>query len=220
MTISEQKSLEEVLGYLEGEQKVFLIGCTECASTCLVGGEDDLKEVKRKLEEHGKQVTGLMLGNPGCHLLELKRLLRQHQAEVDAADAFLIYSCGTGSQVAVQAMPDRSVHPGSNTLFLGSVQRFGRFEEFCSACGECILDRTRGICPVTRCSKSLLNGPCGGTSAEGKCEVDPERDCAWMLIYKKLCEKGELDRIKPIMAAKPKRIFPGRRVVERKGAAA
>jgi ferredoxin len=220
VTISEQKTLEEILGYLEGERKVFLIGCTECAATCLVGGEPQLIEFKQQLENNGKQVTGYLLGDPGCHVPELKRLLRQHKEAVEAADGVLVLSCGTGTQAAAQALPEKKVHPGANTKFLGSVQRFGNFEEYCSACGECIIDLTRGICPVTRCSKGLLNGPCGGTTAEGKCEVDAEKDCAWMLIYKRLSQSGELDRLRAFQPVKKTFPKPGKHVVERKGAPA
>jgi len=217
MTISEPKPLEEVLESIAAEKRVFLIGCTDCATVCQVGGEPQLQEWKKTLEEHGHEVTGYLLGEPGCHLLELRRQLRAHQEEVEAADGFLVFSCGTGTQVAVQALPGKSVHPATNTLFLGSVQRFGQFEEFCSACGECILDMTRGICPVTRCAKGLLNGPCGGTSAEGKCEVDPEVDCVWKLIYDQLTAAGAIERVKKMMKAKDNRRRPGRRILVKGG---
>jgi hypothetical protein len=217
MTISEPKPLEEVLASIAGEKKLFLIGCTDCATVVQVGGEPQLLEWKKTLEENGHEVTGYLIGEPGCHLLELKRQLRSMQEAVDAADGFLIFSCGTGTQVAVQALEGKSVHPGSNTLFLGSVQRFGNFAEYCSACGECILDMTKGICPVTRCAKGLLNGPCGGTSAEGKCEVNPETDCAWKLIYDQLKAADAIDRVKKIMEVKNSTPHPGKRVLARGG---
>ncbi|NIM05393.1 MAG: 5,10-methylenetetrahydrofolate reductase [Armatimonadetes bacterium] len=217
MIISEPKSLEQILASIEGENKVFLIGCTECATVCQVGGEPQVLEWKKTLEENGHEVTGHLIAEPGCHLLELKRQLRARQAEVDAADGFLIFSCGTGAQVAAQALAGKSVHPATNTVFLGSVQRFGQFAEFCSACGDCILDITKGICPVTRCAKGLLNGPCGGTSEDGKCEVDPETDCAWKLIYDQLSAEGALDRVKKMMEARDVRRKPGRRVLARGG---
>ncbi len=223
MTISEPKPLEEVLASVATEKRLFLIGCSDCATVVQVGGEPQLLEWKKNLEENGHEVTGYLIGEPGCHLLGLRKQLREHQAEVEAADGFIIFSCGTGTQVAVQAAGGKPVHPGTNTLFLGSVQRFGQYVEFCSACGECILDMTKGICPVTRCAKGLLNGPCGGTSAEGKCEVDPEVDCAWKLIYDQLKEVGAIDRVKKMMAAKSHSPHPGRRILaaagEKKGGA-
>lgn len=217
MTISEPKPLEEILASVANEKKLFLIGCTDCATVVQVGGEPQLLEWKKTLEENGHEVTGYLVGEPGCHVLELKRQLREHQAELDAADGVVVFSCGTGAQVAVQALPKKPVHPGTNTLFLGSVQRFGQFEQLCSACGDCIIDMTMGICPVTRCAKGLLNGPCGGTSAEGKCEVNAEVDCAWKLIYDQLLAAGAVDRLKKIMAVKNSRPHPGKRVLARGG---
>ena len=215
MTISEPKPLEEILASVDGQKKLFLIGCSDCATVVQVGGEPQLLEWKATLEQNGHEVTGILVGEPGCHLLGLRKQLRMQQEQVDAADGFLIFSCGTGTQVAVQALSDKPVHPATNTLFLGSVQRFGQFAEFCSACGDCILDVTKGICPVTRCAKGLLNGPCGGTSAAGKCEVDPETDCAWKLIYEQLSAAGALDQVKSLMKARDSRRRPGRRVVAR-----
>jgi hypothetical protein len=219
MTISELKKLEEILGYLEGEQRVFLVGCSDCATVCQVGGEDQLKEMKVALEAAGKEVTGYVIGEPGCHLLGLKRQLREHKEAVGAADSLLILSCGTGTQTAVMAV-DKPVHPATNTLFLGQVQRFGQFAELCSACGNCILEETKGICPITRCAKSLLNGPCGGTSAEGKCEADPENDCAWKLIYDRMREAGAVNQLSGYKSPKDHRVRPGRRVSEKGGVAA
>ncbi len=220
MTISKPKPIEEILDYLCDAQRVFLIGCSDCATVCLVGGKDQLEQMAATLAEHGKEVTGTMIGEPGCHLLELKRLLRQHKAEVDAAQAVLVMSCGTGTQTAAAVLEDKDVFPATDTLFLGSVQRFGQFAEYCSACGECVLERTGGICPVTRCAKGLLNGPCGGTSAEGKCEVDPEQDCAWKLIYERAAKRGRLERLARVEPAKEHAGHPGRRIVEREGGAA
>ena len=217
MTISKPKPLEEILGYLSRAQRVFLIGCSDCATVCQVGGKDQLEEMAKTLQENGKQVTGYVVGEPGCHLLELKRLLRQHRAQVAAAEAVLVLSCGTGVQAAAAVLEDKEVYPGTDTIFLGSVQRFGSFAEYCRACGSCLLARTGGICPVTRCAKSLLNGPCGGTSAEGKCEVDPEQDCGWKLIYDRLAARGQLDRLAEVLPAREHDKHPGKRVLEREG---
>lgn len=218
MTISEPKPLEEILAMIADQKKVFLIGCSDCATVVQVGGEPQLLEWKKTLEENGHEVIGYLIGEPGCHLLGLRKQLRERQAEVDAADGFLVFSCGTGTQVAVQALTPKPVHPATNTLFLGSVQRFGQFAEFCSACGECIVDMTMGICPVTRCAKGLINGPCGGTSNEGKCEVDPETDCAWKLIYDQLSAAGAIDRVKQMMKARDNRRKPGKRVLAKEEA--
>ena len=216
MTISEPKSLEEILGYLQGQDKVFLVGCTDCATVVQIGGEEQVKAMAEQLKEHGKTITGTLIAEPGCHLLNLKRQFREHRAEIEAADAMLILSCGTGAQTAAMAT-EKPVHTGTNTLFLGCVERFGQFRELCSACGACTLEQTGYICSVTRCAKGLQNGPCGGTTADGKCEVNPETDCAWLLIYNKLKDQGKLDTMKGYQPPKEAAIHPGQRTLSREG---
>jgi hypothetical protein len=216
MTISEQKALEEILKALEGQDSVFLIGCTECATVTQVGGEDQLVEMKAKLEEAGKKITGMVVADPGCHLLGLKKTLREHAQELEDADALLTLSCGTGCQTAAEAVKrEKPTYTGTNTLFLGCVERFGVFSELCSACADCTLDRTGTICTVTRCAKGLQNGPCGGTTAEGKCEVDPEQPCAWYLVHEVLGPKG-LESLRAYVPPKGHdRYHPRKRVIER-----
>jgi ferredoxin len=216
MVISEPKPLEEVLACLEGQEKLFLVGCSECATVCQVGGEDQVKAMAERLKERGKTVTGSVIGDPGCHVLGLKRQFREHREEIEAADALVIMSCGNGAQTAADAI-DKPVHVATNTLFVGRVERFGQYREMCSLCGECALERTGYICPVTRCSKGLENGPCGGTTAEGKCEVDPEMDCGWLLIYNKLKEQGRLELLRDYVPPKEARVHPGQRTLSREG---
>lgn len=218
MIMQRQKPFEDILKYLEGEGRVFVIGCTECATVCQVGGEPEVEEMKKKLEGAGKKVTGTAIPEAVCMLQNTKKVFREHKKEIDEADSILVLCCGDGVQTAKEAS-GKKVHPGTDSLFLGEVLRFGQFEERCRMCGDCILDRTGGICPITRCSKGLLNGPCGGYSAEGKCEVDPERDCAWLLIYKALEETGELDKIKEPAPPRDysKNLNPQKLVLERKG---
>jgi len=216
MTISELKALEDILACLEGQERIFLVGCTDCASVVQVGGEEQLKEMAEKLKEHGKTVTGMMIGEPGCHLLHLKQQFRQNREALEGADAVLVMSCGTGAQTAAQAT-DKPVHTATNTLFLGCVERFGQFSELCSACGKCTLESTGMICTVTRCAKGLANGPCGGTTAEGKCEVNPETDCAWLLVYQKLKERNALDSLNEYVEPKDSLAHPGQRKLERTG---
>jgi len=219
MIISEQKPFEEMLEYLEGDKKVFIVGCGDCATVCQTGGEEQVKEMKEKLEAEGKTVTGWIVLNPACHLLEVKRGFREKKEEVNAADSLLVMACGNGVQAVAEASGMLS-HPALNTLFLGSIQRFGQYLERCSLCGECILEQTGGICPVTRCTKGLLNGPCGG-SKEGKCEVDSEKDCAWELIFNRLKEIGQLERLKTFQPPKARSKGQQWRVIlERKAAAA
>ena len=121
--------------------------------------------------------------------------------EIAAADVVLSLACGIGVQAIAQRFPKAKVLPGVNTTFLGLPEAPGVFAERCAACGNCILDKTGGICPIARCAKSLLNGPCGG-SQNGKCEIDPNVDCAWQLTYDRLKELGQLDLLLEILPAK------------------
>lgn len=220
MIITKQKPFEEILRALEGEQSVFLVGCAECATLCQTGGEEQVKEMQEKLEAAGKEVAGWVVLDPACHILEAKKELRKRKEGVGRASSLLVMACGVGTQ-AIEEATSKIVHPACDTLFLGATQRFGHFEEYCSLCGECVLDLTGGICPVTRCAKGLLNGPCGGAK-NGKCEVDPEKDCAWVLICERLKEIGRLDNLismPPQVKDYSKARKPARLILEHKGVA-
>jgi hypothetical protein len=202
LIVTEQKSMEEILKSLSGKKKVFLAGCAVCATICKTGGEPEVLQMKENLEREGKEVVGWVVIDTPCNTAAVKRDLAKHRKEVKEAEAILLFSCGGGVQtVKEQGRIDVPVCAGCNSLFLGTIGPDGNYYEECSLCGECILDKTGGVCPVTRCAKGLLNGPCGG-SIEGKCEVDREQDCAWLLIYKELEKKGELDRLKEYQAPK------------------
>ncbi len=200
MIITQQKPFEEIIGFLEKSKTVFICGCSECATLCKTGGEEEVQQMKKRLEEAEKRVPGWVVLDPACHILENKKHFRENKAQLSKADSILVLACGNGVQ-AVSESIDKIVYPGVNTLFLGDIIRFGQFEERCQLCGECLLDKTGGICPISRCSKSLLNGPCGG-SENGKCEIDPDIDCAWQLIIDRLSKQGQLDRLKEIIPAK------------------
>ena len=147
----------------------------------------------------------------------MKRQLRQHKEAVEQAQALLVFSCGAGVQSFSQVL-EKPVYAGNDSLFLGNIQRFGNFIEHCSICGECLLNETGGICPVTNCPKGLLNGPCGGMD-KGKCETDPERECVWVRIYKRLEKLGQLDKMKQALPPKnyARAARPHKLVLERKG---
>ena len=131
-----------------------------------------------------------------------KRQIEEIRYKAEQCDAILSMACGAGVQLVAEVFEDKAVYPALNTKFIGVSEGQGRWSEFCSACGDCILAETGGICPLTRCSKGLLNGPCGG-SVEGKCEVDPEKlDCAWQLIYDRLKRLGRLDVLEKIREPK------------------
>ncbi len=217
MIITKSKPFEEVLKELEGESKIFIVGCGSCATTCETGGEEQVAEMKKRLEEEGKTVTGTTVYEEVCHELNTKRKFRENKEAVEAAEGFLVMCCGAGCQ-SVREATEKAVHPACDTVFLGNILRLGNFEEKCSLCGECVLEDFGAICPVTRCHKGILNGPCGGTD-NGKCETDREKDCAWTLIYKQLEKEGKLDRFSRIYGPKnwQANMKPGRVIFEKKG---
>lgn len=203
MIITRNKPLEDILKFLSGKKKVFLLGCKLCATTCGTGGEEQLKKLSKTLEDRGKTVTGWAVLEPACSLVEVKKLYRRQAAEIDGAEAVLSFACGGGTQAAAEGVADKDVYPGNDTLFQGEITemsvRGARFEQKCSLCGDCMLAVTGGICPVTRCPKGLVNGPCGGIKKR-KCEVDERIECAWIMIYdrlKKLGKLGEMRKVSP-----------------------
>lgn len=202
MIITEQKPLEELLESLKDITKVFLVGCGECATTCKTGGEEELRKMKETLERHGKVVVGFCIPSAPCVAAKIKTEYAKNMQALRQAQAILVFACGLGIQSAKEN--DRFgllVCPGCNSLFGATVDAQGNFTEKCSLCGECVLHMTGGICPITLCPKGLLNGPCGGMS-KGKCEVDKDKDCAWVLIYKELEKKKKLEDFKRIKEPK------------------
>ena len=201
MLVSELKPWEEILGYLDGESKVFIVGCKGCAEVCQTGGEAQVLEMKQKLEQQGKTVTGYTVVDFLCDRALVKLRLRALEEEVMAADSLLVMTCGVGVQ-ATAAVVNKVAHPACNTMNLGGARGEWRGSERCRECGDCLLDVTGGICPLTACSKGLINGPCGGAK-DGKCEVQPDvRDCGWHLIYQRLKKLNRLDKMKTIVAPK------------------
>ena len=202
MIITEQTPWKDLLDSLKGYAKIFLVGCGECATTCKTGGEDELLKMKGQLEAHGKTVLGMCIPGAPCVAAQIKTELAKNMKLLRQAEAVLVLACGLGTQsVKDNDRLGLVVLPGCNTLFGAVMDARGNFYEKCSLCGECVLDVTAGICPITLCPKGLLNGPCGGMD-KGKCEVDKERDCAWVLIYKELEKRKKLDELKKIQ--KPK----------------
>jgi ferredoxin len=192
-TITKQKVLEEIEQSLEGKKRVYIVGCGTCATMCHTGGKAEVLEMKQKLEEMDKIVTGWMVIPTACDSLTKEALAEEAEA-ISKADALLVMTCAFGVQM-VARHGNRVVIPALDTLFLGMEDLPGSFSEVCTQCGDCVLAWTGGICPVTACPKGLLDGPCGG-SKEGKCEVDPSKDCAWVLIYQKLKSEGRLDEMR------------------------
>jgi hypothetical protein len=202
MIITQKRDQKQLLETIKDYNSFFLIGCSECASLCATGGEPELKDMKELLESEGKKVTGTFVAKTGCQVLGTKvELKKNFKDEVNDAECILVMSCGAGTQSAVDLYKNKPVYPTNDSLFLGNMTRLQMFDERCSLCGECILDKTGGICPVTTCPKGLLNGPCGGTN-EGKCEVSSDIECAWTRIYNRLKEINRLDDMKKMTEPK------------------
>lgn len=187
---------------MAGDKKVFIVGCGECSTTCKSGGEPEVLAMKAALEKAGKKVTGWVVPEAPCVAAQIRVSLAKNKKALDEADSVLVLSCGLGIQsVKENLRTAKLVHTGCDTLFMGEIDKDGVFLERCSACGGCILEETGGICPITRCPKGMLNGPCGGTD-KGKCEVDKDADCVWTLIYEELKKFNRLDLLKKIQPPK------------------
>ncbi len=194
MIVSTQKPWDEILGYLEAENNIFILGCNGCAEASGSGGPAQVAEVQQKLEETGKKITGAMTIDFLCQKALVKSRLRPRTEQVEAADSILVMTCGLGVQ-AVAASVNKVCHPACDTVNMGGSRGEWKGDERCLECGECLLEYTGGICPLTACTKSLINGACGGAS-QGKCELDPEKDCGWELIYERLKQKNQLHKLK------------------------
>lgn len=194
-TITTQKPFEEVEKAIGKTQKVYLVGCGTCATMCQTGGKSEVLGMKDKLEAAGKKVTGWMVIPTACDELT-KDALAENIKDVEVADGILVMACAFGVQTVTLYL-DKPVYPALNTLFIGKEESPGYFTEVCMQCGSCVLAQTAGICPLVRCAKSLLNGPCGGSVA-GKCEISPDTPCAWQMIYDRLAALGQLDKLEEI----------------------
>jgi hypothetical protein len=200
ITITQQKSFDEVMQCLENCSGVYLIGCGTCPTILHTGGKSEVLEMKDKLEAGGKKITGWMVIPTACDILT-RDALRINAKDVEAASDILVMACAFGIQT-VGLYANKPVYPGLNTVCIAKEETPGYFTEICLQCGECVLGQTASICPVTQCAKGLLNGPCGG-SKNGKCEQkESERDCAWILIYERLKKLDELNKLKKMVMPK------------------
>ena len=195
MILTSQKPLEEIQRYLESYHNVLIVGCGTCATEVQTGGEKQVKEMADRLR--GKWFVDTLMIETPCDERIARRDWRRFKEKGMDVDALLVLSCGAGVQTLAELI-DLPCIPGLNTHFLGKVERIGLYYERCRACGDCHLGETAGICPVTRCAKSLMNGPCGGV-IDGKCEVKGYvRDCAWYLIWKRLREQRRMELFRKI----------------------
>lgn len=202
MIVAEQKPLEEIKAMIAPYHNILVVGCGTCVTVCFAGGEKEVQilasslRMASRIDGAPKQIAEAVVQRQ-CEWEFLDTIKEQ----VGQYDAILGLGCGVGTQAIAEHFPTAIVLPGLNTSFLGLTMEAGVWAERCAACGSCILDKTGGICPIARCSKSLLNGPCGGSSG-GKCEISTETDCAWDMIVKRMKERGQLEKLLDILPPK------------------
>ncbi len=202
MIITKQKDIKKILDSLGDIKKVFFFGCGECSTTCKTGGEKELLAAKEIFEREGKSVIGFDIPKAPCVASQTKMSIAKNRKKIEEAESVVVFACGLGTQTIKENLRmDKLISTACDTLFMGATDSSGNFKELCSACGECVLELTDGICPVTMCAKGLLNGPCGGMD-KGKCETDKTRDCAWVMIYDNLKKQNKLHLLDEIQ--KPK----------------
>ena len=197
MIVAEQKPLDEICRLIAPYERVLILGCGTCMTVCGAGGEREVAFLHSALRVAQVRAAG------NAHQFLEHTVKRQCDPEfmdplvdqVKGVDAILSLACGIGVQVAAERFPDSPVLPGVNTSFMGTVTELGVWDERCAACGDCRLAETAGICPITRCTKGILNGPCAGTK-NGKCEANKDIECAWILIYQRLERLGQLEKMR------------------------
>ena len=202
MIVASPKSISELKNIIAGHKKVLFAGCGTCVTVCLAGGEREVSiaayavRMACKLDRNPIEITQVTIERQ-CDNEFLKELAEP----ASKVDAIVSFGCGAGVQAIAERFPDKPVYAALNTQFLGILEGQAVWTEKCLGCGDCMLAQFGGICPVTRCAKRLLNGPCGG-SQEGQCEVDPDKPCAWQLIYERLKSIGQLERMEEVMPPK------------------
>lgn len=202
MIIADKKPIEEIIEHITPFENILILGCNECVTVCEAGGKKEVEILASALRMYflnqGREV----------HIDEetIERQCDHEYVEVlrgriGRYQAVVSLACGVGVQFMAETYKTLEIFPGVNTCFLGATESRGVWVERCQACGDCILARTGGICPVARCAKRVMNGPCGG-STKGKCEIDKELDCVWQLIVDRLKNLGRLDEYEKVTPIK------------------
>ena len=209
-SITKQKPFEEIKQQLEGFDRVYIAGCGTCSTMTRTGGKEEVLEMRKRLQELGKLVTGWIVIPTACDEMT-EAAIKENDGAIQNAASVLVMACALGVH-KLSTYIDKPAIPALDTLFIGVEDGPGCFQEVCAQCGQCILGETAGICPLTACHKGLLNGPCGGTN-NGKCEVDKEKDCAWTLIYQRLKEQGRLELMRRYHSPRDYNVAPRPRTI-------
>lgn len=201
MIVGEKKSFDQIREFLQNYDKILVVGCGSCATVCLAGGESEVMTLASGLriaflrEEKEKEILEDCVTRQ-CEPEFVEPLAERVRRE--GVDAVLSLGCGVGVNLLAERLEGIPVFPGLDTKFFGATTETGVWVEMCAGCGDCILHLTGGICPIARCAKSMLNGPCGG-STNGKCEIGPDTDCGWALIIERMKRLGTLDQLDAVM---------------------
>lgn len=202
MIVADKKPIEEIVQDINDVKNLLIAGCNECVTVCEAGGKKEVGILASALRmyflNHGKDVKidEVTLERQCDH-----EYLEEIRNTVDQYDAIVSLACGVGIQFMAEEYPKMPVYPGVNTCFMGATEKRGLWVERCQGCGQCILAQTATVCPITRCAKRLMNGPCGG-STKGKCEISQEVECAWQLIIDRLKDLGRLDEYEKLFPIK------------------
>lgn len=195
MIVAEPKPVKEILAMVQDSKKVLIIGCKGCVTVCNVGGAKEVGVLASTI-----RIARKKLGIP----IEVDEFLLERQCDpeyvdevneiIGQYDSVISIACGVGPQFLSERYPGTRIFPGVNTQFMGGAVEHGVWSERCAGCGQCVIHLFGGVCPIARCSKSLLNGPCGG-SDHGKCEISKDVDCVWDIIVRKMMEQGRMDEL-------------------------
>ena len=202
MIIAQRKSIKEILEMLEGYKKILILGCRACVTVCCAGGQKEVEvmgsiiRIDRKKRNKAVETIERVIDRQ-CDAIYFSMV----DNLIQESEVVLSLACGVGVNMLAETYPKKLILPALNTGFMGITEEQGVWSERCIGCGDCILDKTAGLCPLARCPKGVLNGPCLGSN-QGKCEVYPENDCVWYLIYKRLKELNQLDKLKEIIPPK------------------
>ncbi len=203
MIVADQKPIEDIKEMLRGKKKVLAVGCGTCVTVCFAGGKREVGvlssalRMATKLDDEPVQIDETVVQRQ-CE----KEFIEHLGEQLDEYDAILSLGCGVGVQTLADLYPNTRVLPALNTKFMGGPSEQGVWVELCQGCGNCMLEYTGGICPISQCAKQLMNGPCGGTDKDGRCEVDPDTPCAWFNIWERMDQLGIQDELMQIQPAK------------------
>lgn len=202
MIVADKKPMEEIIAEIKEYENILVLGCNECVTVCEAGGKKEAGILASSLRMYFlKQGRDVRIDEITLERQCDPEYLEEIHDRIDQYDAVVSLACGVGVQFMAERYHDKPIYPGVNTCFMGATEARGLWTERCQGCGQCILARTGGICPIARCAKRLLNGPCGG-SAAGKCEINKEIDCAWQLIIDRLKVLGRFDEYEEIAPIK------------------